>query len=42
MSLQLARLVERILNIFVAKRLTGAVFPNRVKAFISVCLDGLI
>jgi len=41
-SLQLARLVERITRNLGKKRLTGAVFPNVAKAFVTVWIDGLL
>jgi hypothetical protein len=41
-SLQLARLVERIVRNFGEKRLTGAVFLDLAKAFDTVWIDGLI
>jgi hypothetical protein len=40
-SLQLARLVERVSRNFGEKRLTGAVFPDVAKAFVTVWVDGL-
>jgi len=41
-SLQLARLVERITRNFGEKRLTGAVFLDVAKAFNTVWIDGLL
>jgi len=41
MSLQLARLVERITRNFGENRLTGAVFLGVAKAFYTVWIDGL-
>ena len=41
-SLQLARLVERIIRNFGEKWLTGAVFLDVAKAFDTVCIDGLL
>jgi hypothetical protein len=41
-SLQLVRLVERIIRNFGEKRLTGAVFLDVAKAFDTVCIDGLL
>ena len=41
-SLQLARLVERIDRNFGEKRLTGAVFLDVAKAFVTVWIDGLV
>jgi len=41
-SLQLARLVERIITNFGEKRLTGAVFLDVDKAFDTVWIDGLL
>jgi len=41
-SLQLARLVERIIRNFCEKRLTGAVFLELSKAFDTVWMDGLL
>jgi len=41
-SLQLARLVERITRNFGEKRLTGAVFLDVGKAFDTVWIDGLL
>ena len=40
-SLQLARLVERITRNFGEKRLTGAVFLDVAKTFVTVWIDGL-
>jgi hypothetical protein len=40
--LQLAHLVERITRDFGLKRLTGAVFLDVVKAFVTVWIDGLL
>jgi hypothetical protein len=42
MSVQLARLVERIARNFGEKRLTGAVFLDVAKAFDTVWIDGLL
>ena len=42
MSLQLARLIERITRNFGEKRLTGAVFLDVAKAFVTVWIDGLL
>ena len=41
-SLQLARLVERISRNFGEKRLTGAVFLDMAKTFYTVRVDGLV
>jgi hypothetical protein len=41
-SLQLDRLVERIIRNFGEKRLTGAVFLDVTKAFNTVWIDGLL
>jgi Reverse transcriptase (RNA-dependent DNA polymerase). len=42
MTLQLARLVERVKRNFCEKRLIGAVFLDVAKAFDSVWIEGLI
>jgi len=42
MSLQLARLFERIIRDFGEKRLTGAVFLDAVKAFDTVWIEGFL
>jgi len=42
MSLQLARLLERITRDFGEKRLTGAVFLGVIKTFDTVWIDGLL
>ena len=41
-TLQLARLVERVLRNFGEKRLTGAVFLDVAKVFNSVWIEGLL
>jgi hypothetical protein len=42
MSLQLARLVERITRKFDKKRLSGVGFLNLAKAFDTVWIDGFV
>ena len=42
MSMQLARLIERITRNFGEKSLTGAVFLDVTKAFNTVWIDGLL
>ena len=41
-TLQLARLVERVMRNFGEKRLTGTVFLNVAKTFVSVWIEGLL
>ena len=41
-TLQLARLVERLTRNFGEKKLTGAVFLDVAKAFITVWVDGVL
>jgi len=42
MSLQLARLLERITRGFGEKRLTGAVFLDVTKTFDTIWIDGIL
>ena len=42
MTVQLARLIERVKRNFDEKRFTGAVFLDVTKAFDSVCIAGLL